>query len=100
MDHRIICAIIGQPTEHRHIVGLGVRGPAEELTANWTIADVIAAMGSGDRFYTYVAGDAELVEDYVCRCGYRTVRSLPGCALAYSLDRVRECDAAACGRDG
>ena len=89
-----------RPTEHRHIVAVGTRMHATHLTTTWTMVDVLAAMDSGDRFYTHVAGDSALVERFVCRCGFHTVRSSPNAALANGLCRIRECAAEPLDRCG
>lgn len=92
-DIRIVC-VEHAPCSHRHdghIVAVGTGVSADKATDQWTVSQVLTAMGNGHRFYTQANGFTALVNRYTCPCGLVTLRSSPDATTANNLDNLRIC---------
>jgi hypothetical protein len=93
-DHQIVCTELKYPTQHRHIVAVGVGTLAHKADARWTVDQVRSALARGDRFHTVSpsTGRVAYVEAYNCPCGYRTIKSRADSVTDNNLDNLRACN--------
>ena len=95
--YRIVCTDqepVYQPTNHAHIVSVGIGNEAGKADAKMTLAQVIAAIDAGDEFWTY--GDESKrwarVHKVPCgNCGRFIIRSAADAVTDNNLDSLRRC---------
>src|SRR5207248_3259495 len=75
--NRIVCTELKYPTEHRHIVAVGIGTDPNKASNRWTVEQVRSALLKGTRFYTQSLSTGKIanVERFDCSCGYKTIRS-------------------------
>jgi len=81
MRHRVVCdnqVPVDQPKTHAHIVEVGTGTTPQHYDRLWSVAEVIAANGRGDVFYTLSASTGESARVIIVRCsvcGQQIIRS-------------------------
>jgi hypothetical protein len=93
MDYQIVCRNTEHP--HSHIVDVGT-GDESGWSRIWTIAEVLSAMGTGDRFHTIspTTGERAEVHPYTCNiqgCQITTLRSDEDLTEDNNLDNLSTC---------
>lgn len=97
MDYRVVCTEQIPAAAHPRnakIVAVGTGSDPERADQRWTVAEVVSAMGRGDRFYTRgkASGLVAWVEKYWCGvCGAWHIRTEPDATLDNNLDYLRAC---------
>jgi len=97
VTYRIICTNqepVYLPTTHAHIVAVGTGTDPDHWSRKWTLAQVIAAIDSGDVFYTHgrYSNKTALVRVVRCeKCNNRIIRSAPDAVTDNNLDRLPQC---------
>jgi hypothetical protein len=95
--HRIVCTIqvpVTQPHDHAHIVRVGTGSLFDHYSRQLTVAEVYAAIDSGDEFYTFgvTSGTSAAVHKYRCpHCHFDTLRSAPDAVKDNNLDSLPTC---------
>ncbi len=99
-DHMIVCTDqtpISKPTNHAHIVSVGVDKDRDGYAdQKHELQQVVRAIDSGDhRYYTYglSSGKVAWVETVDCpsHCGERIIRSMRDAKTDNNLDSLRRC---------
>lgn len=97
-EYRIVCTTQVPAKVHPRdakIVAVGTGTDPDRADARWTVFEVIAAMGRGDRFYTKgkASGLVARIVKYWCSiCGDWHIRSEPDATLENNLDYLRACN--------
>lgn len=95
--HRIVCTDqepVSQPTNHAHIVAVGIGTDTNKADAKMTLAQVIAAIDAGDEFWTYGEQSKKWarVSKVPCgHCGRSIIRSGADAVTDNNLDNLRRC---------
>jgi hypothetical protein len=88
---RIVCTEQTPSCPSGHIVAVGVTDGQDVAGDYMTVAQVYAAMGRREKFYTYGGGLWATVQPYDCRCGRGSLRSGADATTANNLDSLRLC---------
>jgi len=94
--YRIVCdnqMPVNEPKSHAHIVELGT-GDSGGYTRRWRLAEVIAAIGQGDTFYTLSSStgrDASVQAVNCPVCGHMIIRSSADAVTDNNLDKLPDC---------
>jgi hypothetical protein len=97
MRYRVVCdnqVPVDQPKTHAHIVEVGTGTTPQHYDRLWSVAEVIAANGRGDVFYTLSAsaGEAARVIVVGCSvCGQQIIRSSADAITDNNLDSLPDC---------
>ena len=97
MRYRVVCdnqVPVDQPKTHAHIVEVGTGTTPQHYDRLWSVAEVIAANGRGDVFYTLSASTGEAARVIVVRCsvcGQQIVRSSADAITDNNLDSLPDC---------
>lgn len=91
MTTKIACVELKYPTEHRHIisVGVGYNSPPERRSVDL----IRAQLAAGETFYTVSPSsrNVALVYPFDCACGYKTIKSAADAEIDNNLDYLTAC---------
>lgn len=96
-EYRIICTTQMPPqvpNDRAHIVAVGTGSSASTYDRYWSLSDVLAAMDSGNTFYTFgeTSQRKTFVGPYICGlCSERHIRSTPDAVTDNNLDNLPLC---------
>ena len=96
-EYRIVCTEqepCNADTSRAHIVAVGTGNEADSANQRWLLSEVVAALNTGDRFYTIgtSTGKRAEVETYNCgNCKTTHIRSNPDSTTDNNLDELRIC---------
>jgi hypothetical protein len=97
MRYRVVCdnqVPVDQPKTHAHIVEVGTGTTPQHYDRLWSVAEVIAANGRGDVFYTLSASTGEAARVIVVGCsvcGQQIIRSSADAITDNNLDSLPDC---------
>ena len=97
MEYRILCtrkSEVPTPRRHGHIVSVGTGTTPQQYSQTWTVAQVLAAIGRGDLFYTQSVstGKVAKVEPYTCHiCSRQGIRTTADAVKDNNLDDLPLC---------
>lgn len=95
--HHIVCTNQTETHGHRghhHITAVGTGSHVGGMAKRWTVQEVLAAMASGDTFYTVgeTSQKAAEIEKYHCHvCGGTHIRTKPDHVQDNNLDNLKQC---------
>jgi hypothetical protein len=95
-SYRIVC--VNKAHEHSHILSVGTGTTPDHWSRMWTVEEIIAAIRSGDRFYTVSpstgkAADVRPMTCHVAGCLVVTLRSASDAVTDNNLDNMPSCAA-------
>jgi hypothetical protein len=92
-EYRIVCANSAVTTAtHPHVVSVGLDTPGAPGPRLLAVADVVAGIDAGDRFYLRLGETRVAVSKYTCRdCGIKTLRSHVDGRWNNNLDDMSPC---------
>jgi len=96
-QYRIICTTQEPPTlpnDRAHIGAVGTGSSASAVDKYWLLSEVLAAMDSGDTFFTFGERSRKTasVHEYVCPwCSRTHTRSSPDAVEDNNLDNLSTC---------